>query len=36
MAEKQISTQHLLGIKDITAADINLIFDTADQFIEVI
>ncbi len=36
MAEKQISTQHLLGIKDITATDINLIFETADQFIEVI
>ncbi len=36
MAEKQISTKHLLGIKDITADDIRLIFETADQFIEVI
>ena len=36
MAEKQISTKHLLGIKDITADDIKLIFETADQFIEVI
>ena len=36
MAEKQISTNHLLGIKNITAADIELIFETADQFIDVI
>jgi aspartate carbamoyltransferase catalytic subunit len=36
MAEKQISTKHLLGIKDLTADDIHLIFETADQFIEVI
>jgi aspartate carbamoyltransferase catalytic subunit len=36
MAEKQISTKHLLGIKDLTPADIHLIFETADQFIEVI
>ncbi|MBL7815335.1 MAG: aspartate carbamoyltransferase catalytic subunit [Saprospiraceae bacterium] len=36
MAEKQISTKHLLGIKDLTPEDIHLIFETADQFIEVI
>ena len=36
MAEKQLSTNHLLGIKDLNADDINLIFETADQFIEVI
>ena len=36
MAEKQISTKHLLGIKDLTTEDIHLIFETADQFIEVI
>ena len=36
MAEKQLSTKHLLGIKDITANDINLIFENADQFIDVI
>jgi aspartate carbamoyltransferase catalytic subunit len=32
----QLSTKHLLGIKDITADDINLIFETADNFKEVI
>jgi aspartate carbamoyltransferase catalytic subunit len=32
----QFSTKHLLGIKDITTADIQLIFETADQFIDVI
>lgn len=32
----QLSTKHLLGIKDITATDIQLIFETADQFIDVI
>jgi aspartate carbamoyltransferase catalytic subunit len=32
----QLSTKHLLGIKDITTADIQLIFETADQFIDVI
>ncbi|MEN9610363.1 MAG: hypothetical protein RLZZ628_1177 [Bacteroidota bacterium] len=32
----QFSTKHLLGIKDITPADIQLIFETADQFIDVI
>lgn len=31
-----LSTKHLLGIKNITAADINLIFETADNFKEVI
>ncbi len=36
MAEKQISTKHLLGIKDLTPQDIHYIFETADQFIEVI
>jgi aspartate carbamoyltransferase catalytic subunit len=36
MSEKQISTKHLLGIKDLRPDDIHLIFDTADQFIEVI
>ncbi len=36
MAEKQISTKHLLGIKDMTPEDLHLIFETADQFIEVI
>lgn len=32
----QLSVKHLLGIKYITAADIELIFKTADQFKEVI
>lgn len=32
----QLSTRHLLGIKDITADDIQLIFETADNFKEVI
>lgn len=36
MANKQLSTKHLLGIKYINAADIDLIFETADQFKEVI
>jgi aspartate carbamoyltransferase catalytic subunit len=36
MSEKQLSTNHLLGIKDLTPEDIHLIFETADQFIEVI
>jgi aspartate carbamoyltransferase catalytic subunit len=36
MGGKQISTKHLLGIKDLTPDDIHLIFETADQFIEVI
>ncbi len=36
MANKQLSTKHLLGIKYITRDDINLIFETTDQFKEVI
>ena len=36
MAELQLSTKHLLGIKYLTKKDIRLIFDTADQFKEVI
>jgi aspartate carbamoyltransferase catalytic subunit len=31
-----LSTRHLIGIKNITAADIQLIFETADNFKEVI
>ncbi len=34
--QAQLSTRHLLGIKNITAADIDLIFHTADEFKEVI
>jgi len=33
---QQLSTKHLLGIKDISAADIELIFDTADNFKDVL
>ncbi|WP_192823401.1 aspartate carbamoyltransferase catalytic subunit [Rufibacter sp. LB8] len=33
---QQLSVRHLLGIKDITAQDIQLIFETADQFKEVL
>ncbi len=33
---KKLSTKHLLGIKDITVNDINLILDTASNFKEVI
>lgn len=33
---QQLSTRHLLGIKDLTAEDINLIFHTAESFKEVI
>ena len=33
---KRISTRHLIGIKHITEADIQLIFETADNFKEVI
>lgn len=36
MPDKQISTKHLLGIKDLMPSDIHQIFETADQFIEVI
>lgn len=32
----QLSVKNLLGIKDLTTADINLIFETAEQFKEVI
>ncbi|GJM60962.1 MULTISPECIES: aspartate carbamoyltransferase catalytic subunit [Persicobacter] len=32
----QLSTKHLLGIKDLTPEDLHLIFQTADQFKEVI
>lgn len=33
---QQLSVRHLLGIKDITRADIQLIFETADSFKEVL
>lgn len=33
---QQLSVRHLLGIKDLTLEDINLIFETADNFKEVI
>ena len=33
---QQLSSKHLLGIKDLTTDDINLIFETADNFKEVI
>src|SRR5688572_18019684 len=33
---QQLSVRHLLGIKDITEADMQLIFNTADHFKEVI
>jgi len=36
MKESQLSQQHLLGIKYITRNDIELIFDTADNFKDVI
>jgi aspartate carbamoyltransferase catalytic subunit len=37
MVEKaQLGTDHLLGIKDLSADDIHLIFETADEFKEVI
>src|SRR4030095_5178587 len=36
MTNKQLSTRHLLGIKYITPDDIDLIFETTDQFKEVI
>ncbi|MGV3539179.1 MAG: aspartate carbamoyltransferase catalytic subunit, partial [Rufibacter sp.] len=34
--QQQLSVRHLLGIKDITPQDIQLIFETADQFKEVL
>ena len=36
MSDKQLSTKHVLGIKDLTVADIQLIFQTADNFKKVI
>ncbi|MEL6972416.1 MAG: aspartate carbamoyltransferase, partial [Bacteroidota bacterium] len=33
---QQLSTRHVLGIKYLTEADINLIFETAEEFKEVI
>ena len=33
---KELSISHLLGIKDLTKSDIDLIFKTADSFKEVI
>lgn len=36
MAAEKLSTRHLLGIKDINRNDIELIFETADNFKEVI
>ncbi len=33
---QQLSSKHLLGIKDLTTSDIELIFETADNFKEVI
>ena len=33
---KQLSVEHLLGIKYLKNTDIDLIFETADQFKEVI
>ena len=34
--ESKLSVKHLLGIKDLTASDIEIIFTTADNFKEVI
>lgn len=36
MTDSQLSTKHILGIKDLTAKDINIIFQTAENFKEVI
>ncbi|MEZ4957780.1 MAG: aspartate carbamoyltransferase catalytic subunit [Saprospiraceae bacterium] len=36
MSAQQLSTKHLLGIKYLTEADLHLIFETADNFKEVI
>lgn len=36
MAEKLLSTKHLLGIKDLSAKDIQLIFEHADEFKDVL
>lgn len=34
--QRQLSSKHLLGIKDLTPEDINLIFETAEEFKDVI
>ncbi|HTF80248.1 MAG TPA: hypothetical protein VL947_00930, partial [Cytophagales bacterium] len=34
--QKQLSVRHLLGIKDLTRSDIELIFETADNFKDVL
>ncbi|MCP3933307.1 MAG: aspartate carbamoyltransferase catalytic subunit [Bacteroidetes bacterium] len=36
MSSQQLSTKHILGIKDLTPEDIHLLFETADGFKEVI
>ncbi len=36
MAEQRLQTRHLLGIRDLSLEDIRLIFETADQFKEVL
>lgn len=36
MTQSALSTKHLLGIKNITAEDIDMIFNTADEFKDVI
>ncbi len=36
MGEQSLHTKHLLGIRDLPAEDIRLIFETADQFKEVL
>ena len=33
---RRISTEHLLGIKDLTVGDISLIFQVADNFKDII
>ncbi len=36
MSEIKFSSKHLLGISDVTTNDIKLVFETADQFLDVI
>ena len=36
MSEIKFSSKHLLGISDVTTNDIQLVFETADQFLDVI
>ncbi len=36
MSEIKFSSKHLLGINDVTTNDIQLVFETADQFLDVI